>query len=77
MYNYFITEGHEIAFYLLQLDGAAKMDRLGVTMAHYTTKKVADRFYNDKLTKLNMLEDASLKESAIESLELLMKEIRG
>ena len=42
MKGFFINESAEVIYYLTQLDGKARADKLGIQMKHYTSKKQAN-----------------------------------
>ncbi|WP_444684527.1 hypothetical protein [Alkalicoccus luteus] len=51
--NYFKTEVDELIFYLLELDGDSRLDKLGVTSFHYRNRKYANNWRKDLARKLH------------------------
>lgn len=39
--EYFLSKASEFVFYLVELDGETRMEKLGVTKRHFTNKKIA------------------------------------
>lgn len=77
MYNFFTSKSYEIAFYLTQLEGTARADKLQITRACFTVKKVADNFYNTNKEILQQLDNKDLKEKAMQELENIYREMIG
>jgi hypothetical protein len=44
---YFKGEVEKIIFYLVELDGKLRLDKLGVNMMHYSKKELAEKWRND------------------------------
>ena len=61
-------------FYLTQLSGETQMKFLGITMAHYTNKKLAEK--DEQLKVLRNCEHG-FKDLAIEKLEKIYKGMGG
>ena len=76
MKGFFINESVEVIYYLTQLDGKARADKLNIQMKHYTSKKQAN-IWRDKLLNKIKNSDHELKDEAIEKLEQLYKEMIG
>lgn len=53
MNEYFISPVHELIFYLRELDGEARLDKLGITKFHYHNKAYAEKWYEDKMRILS------------------------
>ena len=76
MKGFFINESVEVIYYLTQLDGKARADKLGIQMKHYASKKQANIWHDKLLNKIKNSEH-ELKDEAIEKLEHLYKEMIG
>ena len=63
-------------FYLTQLSGEIQMKFLGITMAHYTNKKLAEEWRDEQLKVLKNCEHG-FKDLAIEKLEKIYKGMGG
>lgn len=74
MNEYFKSEGHKIAFALKFLDGKARMDVLGITYQHFSSKKVAKKWYDE--TKQILTNENLLDEFTNEKLEKVYREMK-
>ena len=63
-------------FYLTQLSGETQMKFLGITMAHYTNKKLAEKWRDEQLKVLENCKHG-FKDLAIEKLEKIYKGMGG
>lgn len=63
-------------FYLTQLSGEIQMKFLGITMAHYTNKKLAEKWRDEQLKVLENCKHG-FKDLAIEKLEKIYKGMGG
>lgn len=45
--NYFISKAAEYIFYLLELDGEARLEKLGITKMHFVSKDKAKNWRNN------------------------------
>lgn len=50
---FFKSENDEVVFYLTQLDGKDRLDKLGVSIVHYSDKKLANKWRNSILKKIH------------------------
>ena len=73
MNEFFKSEAHKIVFALNYLDGDNKMKVLGITLAHFTNKKVREQWH-DKMKEL--IENSEYNNAEIISkLEMLYNEM--
>lgn len=63
-------------FYLTQLSGETQMKFLGITIAHYSNKKLAKKWRDEQLKVLKNCEHG-FKDLAIEKLEKIYKGMGG
>lgn len=63
-------------FYLTQLSGETQMKFLGIAIAHYSNKKLAEKWRDEQLKVLKNCEHG-FKDLAIEKLEKIYKGMGG
>lgn len=51
--EYFKSEAHELIYYLIQLDGEERMDKLNIYSTHYHDKELAKSWYKDIAKKIH------------------------
>lgn len=71
---YFKSKDAEIIFYLVELDGRCRLDKLGVNCLHYQNSEKADRWKN---AKMKVLEKSThrYKDTAIEELNNIYEQM--
>ena len=50
---YFVSETSKIIFYLLELDGEIRLEKLGINRLHYLNKEKADKWKRNLVKKLH------------------------
>lgn len=50
---YFISEQHEVVFYLVKLEGEQRQKALGITKLHYKNKEIAKKWHKKMTMKLH------------------------
>lgn len=51
--SFFKSESDEVIFYLTQLEGKVRLKKLGVNVAHYSNKKLADKWRRNIAKKIH------------------------
>ena len=75
---FFKNQGVEYAFYLTELDGKSRMEKLDVRRFHYSNKKYATDWKNKISEKLQSEEMPNeLREKAIKKLEEIYNNMIG
>ncbi|WP_338964465.1 hypothetical protein [Fusobacterium vincentii] len=69
---YFISETTKIIFGLVELEGKAQLDFLGIDLEHYSNKKLAKQWYTETKEKISGSKHPKL-ETALANLEKLYK----
>jgi hypothetical protein len=72
---YFKTESDKLIFYLLELDGEARQEKLKITQFHYRNKEYANRWRKDLARKLHP--DVCKHKKSEEALKELNKIYKG
>ena len=74
MNEYFKDETSKIIFFLVELEGKAQLDFLGINLGHYCNKNIADRWYSEIKKKIDAGHPKS--DEALKSLEKLYKRMK-
>lgn len=67
--KYFVNESSKYIYYLLELDGEARMKKLSINRSHYRNKEVAKKWYYDIAKKIHP--DTNKDKRAVEAMAQL------